>query len=88
MTTYVLIHGAADTAWYWHLLEAELRSRGHDVVAPDLPCDDDAVAGRCRADGHCRQRLRATVDELHDAPIPGHRRLHCGERASDRDGLP
>ncbi len=43
MTTYVLIHGAGDVAWYWHLLAAELRNRGHDVVAPDLPCDDDAA---------------------------------------------
>ena len=43
MATYVLIHGAGDVAWYWHLLEAELRNRGHDVVAPDLPCDDDAA---------------------------------------------
>jgi len=42
MNTYVLVHGAADSAWYWHLLEAELRNRGHDVVAPDLPCDDSA----------------------------------------------
>jgi pimeloyl-ACP methyl ester carboxylesterase len=43
MTTYVLIHGAASDAWYWHRLTAELRARGHDVVAPDLPCDDDSV---------------------------------------------
>jgi pimeloyl-ACP methyl ester carboxylesterase len=43
MTTYVLIHGAADSGWFWHLLEAELRDRGHDVVAPDLPCDDDSA---------------------------------------------
>ncbi|HEV8647833.1 MAG TPA: alpha/beta hydrolase [Actinomycetes bacterium] len=43
MNTYVLVHGAADSAWYWHLLEAELRNRGHDVVAPDLPCDDDSA---------------------------------------------
>jgi pimeloyl-ACP methyl ester carboxylesterase len=41
MTTYVLIHGAAADSWYWHLLAAELRTRGHDVVVPDLPCDDD-----------------------------------------------
>lgn len=41
MATYVLIHGAADVGWSWHLVEAELRERGHDVVAPDLPCDDD-----------------------------------------------
>ena len=41
MTTFVLIHGGGDVGWYWHLLEAELRARGHDVVAPDLPCEDD-----------------------------------------------
>jgi pimeloyl-ACP methyl ester carboxylesterase len=39
--TFVLIHGAADSAWYWHLVEPELRKRGHDVVSMDLPCDDD-----------------------------------------------
>jgi pimeloyl-ACP methyl ester carboxylesterase len=43
MTTFVLIHGAADTAWYWHLVEPELRERGHDVVTMDLPCDDDSA---------------------------------------------
>ena len=24
-------------------MEAELRERGHDTVAPDLPCDDDSA---------------------------------------------
>lgn len=43
MATYVLIHGAADSAWFWHLLDAELRELGHDVVAVDLPCDDDSA---------------------------------------------
>jgi pimeloyl-ACP methyl ester carboxylesterase len=43
VATFVLIHGAADTAWYWHLVEPELRERGHDVVAMDLPCDDDSA---------------------------------------------
>jgi hypothetical protein len=43
MATFVLIHGAADSGWFWHLVEAELRGRGHDTVAPDLPCDDDAA---------------------------------------------
>lgn len=37
MTTYVLIHGAGDTGWYWHLVARELQAHGHDVVAPDLP---------------------------------------------------
>jgi pimeloyl-ACP methyl ester carboxylesterase len=43
MSTFVLIHGAGDSAWYWHLVEPELRRRGHDVVAMDLPCDDDSA---------------------------------------------
>jgi pimeloyl-ACP methyl ester carboxylesterase len=59
MATYVLIHGGGDVAWSWHLLAGELRGRGHDVVAVDLPCEDesaglwdyadtvvDAIAGR------------------------------------------
>jgi pimeloyl-ACP methyl ester carboxylesterase len=41
MTTYVLIHGAGDVGWSWHLVERELRAKGHDVVAPDLPVDDE-----------------------------------------------
>jgi pimeloyl-ACP methyl ester carboxylesterase len=43
MATFVLIHGGGDVGWYWHLVEAELRARGHEVVAPDLPCEDDAA---------------------------------------------
>ena len=43
MSTFVLIHGAGDVGWYWHLVETELRRRGHDAVAPDLPCEDDAA---------------------------------------------
>src|SRR5262245_66599959 len=43
MATFVLIHGAGDVGWYWHLVEANLRRRGQEVVAPDLPCDDDAA---------------------------------------------
>jgi pimeloyl-ACP methyl ester carboxylesterase len=43
MTTYVVIHGAGSTAWYWHLVAPRLRARGHDVVVPELPVDDDAA---------------------------------------------
>ncbi|MDQ7808663.1 alpha/beta hydrolase [Amycolatopsis sp. A133] len=43
MSTYVLIHGGGDAGWSWHLVAAELRSRGHEVVAPDLPADDAAA---------------------------------------------
>jgi pimeloyl-ACP methyl ester carboxylesterase len=40
-TTCVLIPGAGGAAWYWHLVEPELRRLGNDVVAVDLPADDD-----------------------------------------------
>ena len=43
MTTFALIHGAGDVGWYWHLVQAELRNRGHDTVAPDLPVEDDTA---------------------------------------------
>jgi len=43
VATFALIHGAGDAGWYWHLVETELRARGHDTVAPDLPCDDDTA---------------------------------------------
>jgi pimeloyl-ACP methyl ester carboxylesterase len=44
MATFVLIHGAGDAGWYWHLTEAELRARGHHTIAPDLPCDNDTAS--------------------------------------------
>lgn len=43
VATYVLIPGAGGESSYWHRVIPELRSRGHDVVAPDLPADDDTA---------------------------------------------
>jgi pimeloyl-ACP methyl ester carboxylesterase len=43
MATFVLIHGAGGDSWYWHLVVPELRARGHEVVAVDLPCEDDSA---------------------------------------------
>ncbi len=50
MATFVLIHGAGDGGWYWHLVDPVLRDRGHDVVAPDLPADDEAAGLASYAD--------------------------------------
>jgi pimeloyl-ACP methyl ester carboxylesterase len=37
MSTFALIHGAGvGGGWFWHLVEAELRSLGHTTVAPTL----------------------------------------------------
>lgn len=43
MATYALIPGAMGSSWYWHRVVPLLRARGHDVVAPDLPGDDDTA---------------------------------------------
>jgi pimeloyl-ACP methyl ester carboxylesterase len=43
LATYVLIHGAGDVAANWDAVSAELRSRGHDVVAVDLPAEDESA---------------------------------------------
>ena len=39
--TFVLIPGAGGRAWYWHLVAPELRRRGYDAVAVELPAADD-----------------------------------------------
>ena len=44
MATYAWVHGAGDVGWYWHLVERELRARGHRTVAPDLPVEDDEAS--------------------------------------------
>jgi hypothetical protein len=41
MATFVLFPGAGSDPWYWHLVEPRLRAAGHDVVALELPVDDD-----------------------------------------------
>ena len=43
MATFVCIHGAGGRASSWDLVAAELRAAGHDVVAMDLPCDDETA---------------------------------------------
>src|SRR5512132_1741499 len=41
--TYFLLPGAGGDSWYWHLVAPELRARGHEVLTPDLPADDDSA---------------------------------------------
>jgi pimeloyl-ACP methyl ester carboxylesterase len=43
VATYAVVHGAGDTGWHWELVAHELRERGHDVVAPDLPSEDESA---------------------------------------------
>ncbi|MGW4479496.1 alpha/beta hydrolase [Rhodococcus triatomae] len=50
MATYVLLPGAGGDAAYWQFVTPRLRARGHEVIAPDLPSDDDAAGLREYAD--------------------------------------
>lgn len=43
MATIVCIHGAGGRGSDWDLVAAELRERGHEVAAVDLPCEDDGA---------------------------------------------
>ncbi|MGW7072330.1 alpha/beta fold hydrolase [Streptomyces sp. NPDC054855] len=67
MSTFVLIHGAGDVGWSWHLVEAELRARGHEVVAPDLPGDDDSLTLDDYADA-----VVEAVGDRRDLVVVGH----------------
>ncbi|SDD53700.1 Pimeloyl-ACP methyl ester carboxylesterase [Rhodococcus tukisamuensis] len=43
MATYVLLHGAGSDSTYWQFVAPRLRERGHEVLTPDLPVDDDSA---------------------------------------------
>ncbi len=47
MSTFVLIHGACHGAWCWHKMIPLLVSRGHRVMAPDLPAHATTRGSRC-----------------------------------------
>ncbi|MER8089904.1 alpha/beta fold hydrolase [Streptomyces sp. NPDC058316] len=40
---FVLIPGAGGAAWYWHRVVPELRARGHEAVAVELPGADESA---------------------------------------------
>lgn len=50
MSTFVLIPGAGGAAWYWHRVVPELRARGHEAVAVDLPGADESAGLQQYAD--------------------------------------
>jgi hypothetical protein len=56
--SFILIPGAGGAAWYWHLVAAELRNRGHEAVPVALPAADD-TAGLAE---YASTTLRAIAD--------------------------
>jgi pimeloyl-ACP methyl ester carboxylesterase len=43
VATFALIHGGGGSAWDWHLVVPELRERGQQPVAVDVPSDDESA---------------------------------------------
>ena len=63
MATFICLHGAGGWGADWDLVAAELRPLGHEVVAPDLPSDDETRRpgrSRRRRGGRHRRPKRAT----------------------------
>jgi pimeloyl-ACP methyl ester carboxylesterase len=50
MSTFVLIPGAGGIAWYWHRVVPLLEAAHHEVIAVDLPGDDERKGIRAYAD--------------------------------------
>src|SRR5262245_36230200 len=67
MTTFVLIHAAGGGGWDWHLVGEELQRRGHTVVAPDLPADDETADLQSYADV-----VVDAIDTRTDLVVVGH----------------
>jgi hypothetical protein len=57
--TFGLVHGAWHGGWCWDLVAAELRGRGHEAVAVDLPSEDP--------DAGAESYARVVVDALGEA---------------------
>ena len=64
MSVFVLIPGAGGAGWYWHRVVPELRARGHEAVAVDLPGADEHVGLPEYADA-----VSAAVSDHRDAVV-------------------
>jgi pimeloyl-ACP methyl ester carboxylesterase len=67
VATFALIHGGGGSAWDWHLVAPELRERGHDAVAVDLPCEEKSADWGRYADA-----VADAVGDRRDVIVVGH----------------
>jgi len=61
---FVLIPGAGGAAWYWHRVVPELRARGHEAIAVDLPGADESAGLPEYADA-----VVAAIGAYHDVVV-------------------
>jgi pimeloyl-ACP methyl ester carboxylesterase len=67
VATLALIHGGGGSAWDWHLVVPELRERGHEPLAVDLPSEDESAGWWEHADA-----VVNAVGERQDVIVVGH----------------
>jgi len=67
MAAFALIHGGGGSAWDWHLVVPELRRRGHEPVAVDLPNEDELAGWSEYAEGVTR-----ALGDAGDCVVVGH----------------
>ena len=68
MSLFVLVHGSWHGPWVWESVASELRARGDEVVAPELPIDQAGATWQDYAD-----RVAGAVgDRAEEAILVGH----------------
>jgi pimeloyl-ACP methyl ester carboxylesterase len=67
VATFALIHGGGGSSWDWHLVAPNLRERGHDPVAVDLPGEDDSAGWWDYADA-----VVQAIGDRRDLVVVGH----------------
>lgn len=68
MARFVLVHGSWHGAWVWNPVADELRSRGHEVVAPERPIDEIAATWQDYAD----RVMEAVGERAPETVLVGH----------------
>jgi pimeloyl-ACP methyl ester carboxylesterase len=67
VATLAPIHGGGGSAWDWQLVVPELRERGHEPLAVDLPSEDESAGWWEYADAAVN-----AVGERQDVIVVGH----------------
>lgn len=72
VATFALVHGGGGSGWDWHLVEAELRSRGHRTAAVDLPIEDESAGLPDYAETVVRAVVEVAGADVRDLVVVAH----------------
>jgi hypothetical protein len=80
LSTFALIHGGGGSAWDSHLVAPELRKRGHEPIAVDLPTEYESAGWWDYAD-----TLVEAIGDRRRAIVSGTRSAASRRRSSVHD---